>query len=396
MSLFKCCDQEPKQIAANNIPPEQWLPSKISYGLECVLFFHVPYCSTSLNPTHIFQTGKTGLPTLHKLASNPQFSIHLLVRNPITTYTSLPTTLASVTQVDYTDHSSLVSLLTSKSADIIIVFASFAPGMGFDLKHIALINAAIAAGVKYFIPSEWALDTAGVSESTHEKIGPTLPTNMVLAPKRVTHNYLLCRAAEGKIRFALIYTGVFLEACSYFPFPFPSPHPPQTPPTSLPGFKNKLVSFNFSTHHATLPDNGIPPFPATSLRTLATALTTLLTNPTLIDGSFYHISDGVLTQRGILRLVSHSTNSVWTSSSYSIAAAAAAAAENMKKGVYGIREYAATLTVPFFGGLQSWNQVDNEILGITEEERVDLKEEVGRLAREAAALAGEGAEKSRI
>lgn len=93
------------------------------------------------------------------------------------------------------------------------MFTSFFPGNSLDVKQIALVNAAIEAGVKYFIPSEWALDTAGMMGSTNEKYGPTLPTDMVLACKRVMHNYLLARAGERKIRFAVIYPGVLVEPC---------------------------------------------------------------------------------------------------------------------------------------------------------------------------------------
>lgn len=99
-----------------------------------------------------------------------------------------------------------------RGQDAVVVFSGFLPGMQFDTKHIALVNAAIEAGVKYFMPSEWALDTAGDMGSTSEQIGPTLPTNMVLAPKRVSHNYVLARAAEGKIKLAVIYAGVILES----------------------------------------------------------------------------------------------------------------------------------------------------------------------------------------
>jgi hypothetical protein len=91
------------------------------------------------------------------------------------------------------------------------VFTSFIPGNELDIKHIALVNAAIDAGVKYFIPSEWALDTAGIMGHASDKHGPTLPTDMVLAAKRVSHNYLLCRAGEGKIKFAVVYPGVIFE-----------------------------------------------------------------------------------------------------------------------------------------------------------------------------------------
>lgn len=157
---------------------------------------------------NLTQTGRIGLPILEKVLSAGQFNIKLLVRNPLSTY-SFPPAFVSAHQVDYTDHNSLVQHL--RGQDAVIVFTSFLPGNGLDTKHIALINAAIDAGVKYFIPSEWALDTAGVMGKTSNKHGPTLPTDMALAPKRVSHNYLLCRAAEGKIRFVVVYPGVLFE-----------------------------------------------------------------------------------------------------------------------------------------------------------------------------------------
>ena len=153
---------------------------------------------------------------MKSIVATGEFTIKLLVRN-LSAYSSLlPSGLASAHQVDFSDHKSLVRHLHGQ--DIVIVFTSFAPGHGHDTKHIALIDADIEAGVKYLLPSEWALDTAGVMGSTNERNGPTLPTDMVLAPKRTTHNYLLSRAAEGKIKFAVIYPGVIFELgeCIHF------------------------------------------------------------------------------------------------------------------------------------------------------------------------------------
>ncbi|KAJ4302838.1 hypothetical protein N0V90_001729 [Kalmusia sp. IMI 367209] len=285
-------------------------------------------------------TGKVGLPTLHALLAKNLFSIKLLVRNNPSTYASLPNGLSSIHQVDYSDRSSLIPHL--RGQDAVIVFSSFAPGNKFDKKHITLIDAAIDAGVKYFIPSEWALDTAGIMGSTSERYGPTLPTNYVLAPKRVSHNYTLCRAAEGEIKFAIIYPGVLPEVC----------------------FHNALFNFNFTTHTAILPDNGINPFPATSLVSLATALTTLFTYPHLISNRFYHISDGVLTQAQILQIIKAESGIKWKSGSYSIAEKREEAAERMREGVYGLKEYVGTLATPFFGGLQVFTHTDNEVLGL--------------------------------
>lgn len=150
-----------------------------------------------------------GLPMLERITAAGKFNIKLLVRNQISSYANIPKGVQSIHQVDYYDRKSLVEHL--KNQDIVIVFTSFVPGNGLDRKQIALVNAAIDAGVKYFIPSEWAPDTAGRMGSVQDGHGPTLPTDMVLAPKRVTHNYLLCRAAEKKLNFCVIYPGVLFE-----------------------------------------------------------------------------------------------------------------------------------------------------------------------------------------
>lgn len=158
---------------------------------------------------------------LERVLANADFNIKLLLRNPVSEYSVLPEGLSSVHQVDYTDHKVLVEHL--RGQDAVIVFTSFVPGNGLDTKHIALVNAAIDAGVSYFIPSEWALDTAGIMGGTIDKHGPTLPTDVVLAPKRVSHNYLLCRAAEGKINFAVVYPGVIFENSESLFYSKPSP-----------------------------------------------------------------------------------------------------------------------------------------------------------------------------
>lgn len=143
-----------------------------------------------------------------------------------------------------------------------------------------------------------------------------------------------------------------------------------------------MLPFDFTNKSVSLADNGIPPFPATSITTLSKAIVSLFTNPALINGSFYHISDDVLTQQEMLRVIEKETGTPWKRSSFSIEAARLGAVENMKKGVYGPREFIAFLRAPFFGGLQMWLETDNEVLGIRDEDRLDMREEVTRLARE--------------
>lgn len=114
-----------------------------------------------------------------------------------------------IVQVDLKDDKSLVKVLTG--ADAVVVFTHFVPVGELDIIKIALINAAIEAKVKLFVPSEWAPDTAGGNGATLERIGPnTLPPSPAVAPKRAVHNYLMCRSAESKIDFVSLHVGNLL------------------------------------------------------------------------------------------------------------------------------------------------------------------------------------------
>lgn len=63
----------------------------------------------------------------------------------------------------------------------------------------------------------------------------------------------------------------------------------------------------------------------------------------------------------------------------------------MRKSIFGLKGHIGTLSTVFFGGIQIWVKVDNEVLGIgtEEEDSVDIREEVARLAREHHARAAE-------
>ncbi|KAL2026859.1 hypothetical protein VTO58DRAFT_102840 [Aureobasidium pullulans] len=254
-------------------------------------------------------TGPMGLPMLSRITATEKFNIKLLVRNQISSYANIPKGVQSIHQVNYYDHKSLVEHL--KNQDIVIVFTSFVPGNELDRKQIALVNAAIDAGVKYFIPSEWAPDTAGRMGS----------------------------------------------------------------------FANGIFGFDFTNKTACLPDNGINPFPTTTLDTLSKVVISLFENQSLISNKFYHVADGVLTQQDVFHVVEKETGVSWARTSYSTSEVRKAALENMEKGVYGPTEYMHSLMTPFFGGLQVWRHLDNQELKVRDGE-VDIREEVVKLVRQ--------------
>lgn len=147
------------------------------------------------------------------------------------------------------------------------------------------------------------------------------------------------------------------------------------------GVRNGFIRFDFRSHTADLPDNGIAPFPASSLTSLARALISLLSDPSKIRNRFYHISDGVLTLQDMVRIIENNSGVSWTTTSFSIESTRLAAQENLRKGVFGLREFLGTLTPVFFGGMQVFTKLDNDVLGL-DGEKVDLRVEVSRLAKE--------------
>lgn len=102
-----------------------------------------------------------------------------------------------VVQVDYEDKEALTQAL--RGHDVVISTIGYP---AFLLQQ-TIIDAAIAAGVKRFIPSEWGSDT-------------TNPNTRVLpgaCEKAQIQEYLLKKANEGQIDFTLIFTGPFLDFC---------------------------------------------------------------------------------------------------------------------------------------------------------------------------------------
>jgi hypothetical protein len=142
-----------------------------------------------------------------------------------------------------------------------------------------------------------------------------------------------------------------------------------------------VFNFDFSTHVALLPDNGINPFPTSTLSTLSKVVVSLFTKPSLISNRFYHVADGVLTQQNIFLAVEKETGVAWTRSSFSTKDVRQSAYEKMQQGVFGPQEFLHSLMTPFFGGIQVWTHVDNEMFGIQFGD-VDLHKELAKVVKQ--------------
>jgi uncharacterized protein YbjT (DUF2867 family) len=133
-------------------------------------------------------TGNLG-PAVVKALVDAGFEITVLSQSGNTT--DLPPAVKTV-KVDYSSQGSLVNALKGQDA-----FVSIIPQ--HDAQP-ALIDAAIAAGVKRFIPSEFGSNITGNAKTA------ALP---VFKGKGVTQDYLKQKSSE--ISYTLICTGLFLD-----------------------------------------------------------------------------------------------------------------------------------------------------------------------------------------
>lgn len=137
-------------------------------------------------------TGNLGPSVLKALLASNLFSVTVLTR-PSSEH-KFPSN-ANVLRVDYSSPSSLTSALAGQDA----VIALF----GAELAHVQLplLDAAIAAGVTRFIPSDFGCDT-------HNELAKNLP---VYAKKVEIQTAVAEHAAKSEIEYTQIINGPFVD-----------------------------------------------------------------------------------------------------------------------------------------------------------------------------------------
>lgn len=148
-------------------------------------------------------------------------------------------------QSEYT-HDALASVFKAASADAVVSL------VGDASVQTPLIDAAVTAGVKRFIPTEYGSDT---SNPTVVKLVP------ILAPKSQTSEYLGTK--KDGISWTALITGPFFDW----------------------GLKVGFLGFSVADAKVRRWDDGETRWSATNLRTIGRALVNLLTKPDAYDAS---------------------------------------------------------------------------------------------------------------
>ncbi|PYI24188.1 isoflavone reductase family protein [Aspergillus violaceofuscus CBS 115571] len=199
--------------------------------------------------------GNLGSHVLNAFLATHDFSITVLSRE---SSTSVFPESVPVIRSDYS-HESLVSAFQGKDAVISVV------GRGGYSSQQKLVDAALAAGVKRFIPAEFG------NNSADERVRALAP---ILESKKAKVDYL--RAREHQMSWT----------------------------TAL---KIGFLGFNLQTHEATIYDDGVTPASVSTLPQIGRALVAILRHAELTKNQYVYVESFTVTQNEVLAALERAT-----------------------------------------------------------------------------------------
>ncbi|MCJ1432691.1 hypothetical protein MMC27_002048 [Xylographa pallens] len=176
--------------------------------------------------------------------------------------TSLPSSV-KIAEVDFDSESALTSALKGQDA---VVSTLGAMAMAAQTN---VINAAIAAGVKRFIPSEFGSDTTN----------PKARALPVYRDKVAAEDFLAKKASEGAITYTLVFNGALFDWGMMIPF-----------------------ILNLGGKSAELYDGGDRPFSTSKTTTVGKAIAGILSHYEETKNRPVYIQDAIVTQNKLVAL----------------------------------------------------------------------------------------------
>lgn len=233
------------------------------------------------------------------------------------------------TKVDYSSEDSIVAALKDQDVAVATLGLTAIPTQD------KIIDAAIKAEVKRFIPSDWG------SITTDPK-ARGLPINKPLIQ---VQDYLEKKAAEGKIEWTILSVGAFLDYVINFPF-----------------------VLDLASKSIQLYDDGQHPFSSTSVHSVGKAIAGSLKNPDATKNRNLFINDIVLTQAKVLELAKkHSApGTQWSETKVDATKDFEQALANLEKNPTDPTLTFLLLKAALFSGKfrAAYPKVDNEIVGL--------------------------------
>lgn len=211
-------------------------------------------------------------------------------------------------------------------------------------KQIVLIDAAIAAGVKRFIPSEYGTCTTS----------PKLEALPLYASMFTVKQYLQDKAKAGSLTWTVLACGSFLDFL----------------------FGGSML-LDFENHTATLFDEGDNRISSTSLPNVGNAIVGILKNFEATRNRIVKTSEVILTQNELLRIAEELRPDIkWEINKSQTSVILKEGLDEVRAGDFSIPAIMKIVTGTAFAGDiygGAYDETDNELLGIKELTEGDLK-----------------------
>lgn len=266
---------------------------------------------------------------------NAGFRVSILTRS------NKPGAYASNINVFEVDFNSVESLTTAlKGVDAVV---STVGGEAVDNQTV-LIDAAIAAGVKRFIPSEFGNVTTN----------PKVEKFPVYSSVFKIRNYLQEKAAAGKLSWTVLACGAFLDLVL-----------------------NTPTLLDFQNHTVTMLDEGDNRVSSTSLPAVGRAIAAILQNFDATENRVMHVSEAILTQNQLIGFAKEIRPDIeWSISKEQSSLLLQESLEEFGAGDFSVPTFMKLLKGTALAGDTygaAFDVTDNELLGIKELAPADLK-----------------------
>lgn len=198
----------------------------------------------------------------------------------------------------------------------------------------AIIDAAVEAGVKRYVPSEFGGDLS-------HPLSKPVP---IYGARYQVLDYLRSKVEEDAITSTVFLVGAFLEF----------------------GLKTEFLGYDFKSKTAIIQDGGNIPVSFSSSRTVARAIIGALTHFEETKNKSIRIHDAVLTQNELLALIEKSSGEKWKVEQVSTLALRDAAIEKLQRGEVDFEVIRNLLLATAYvkDGASTWAVTDNELIGL--------------------------------
>lgn len=288
------------------------------------------------NVTLVGGSGRLGTFVLDKLLASNTFNVQVLKRAGSSSTHPAST---KVVEADFADLESLKAVFQGQDAVVSVV------GEAGILGQKPMVDAAIAAGVKLFLPSNFG------SNMTN----PNSRMLQVFAPKVAVEDYLIEKSKTTDLTYTFVYTGGFTDI----------------------GIQNKII-MDFSKYQPVLFNGGESQFSTTSMPTVGDAVVGVLTHPMETRNRPVYVSEIIISQNQLLSLAKQiAPSKPWAPVAVDLDVLVKRAIERFTQGQHDLRTIVPILLKSIMDpelGVK-FTENDNDLLGIkgkTEKYLVEL------------------------